>query len=213
MNKDEIHKRYQEIGFDLGWRFMMTPVALLTKASICLVGLNPGGNKYVEGAWDFAKGNAYHIEKWRDEERSYSQLQIQIHRMEQILEIGENDYLAAQFVPFRSPNWKSLRQKMKLALAFGRELWAWTLEQSPARLFLCLGNDAAMELAKLLKCQDTEETYPVNWEPLTIGRRIAPDGRVVIRIPHLSRFQIFGRSEGASAIAEKSLREATRLCL
>jgi len=210
VNKDEIDKRYQEIGFDLGWRFMMTPAALLTKADICLVGLNPGGDIYVEGAWDFADGNAYHVERWRDEGESYSPLQLQIHRLEQILGIEENDYLAAQFVPFRSPNWKSLRQKRKLALAFGRELWSWTLQQSPAKLFLCLGNDVAIEMTKLLNCRDEEETYPVNWEPLTIGRRIAPDGRVVIRIPHLSRFQIFGRSEGASAIAEKSLREATR---
>jgi hypothetical protein len=95
-------------------------------------------------------------------------------------------------------------------LDFGRRLWAWVLSVSPATLFLCLGEKAAKGIAGLIG-GEFERCYPAGWGAVTIGRYVGADGRVAVRLPHLSRYRLFGRPDGLSATAAASLRTACRL--
>ncbi|UPG72841.1 hypothetical protein MVG78_01175 [Roseomonas gilardii subsp. gilardii] len=210
MTPDDIDAEYKRLGYRLGWSFMATPAARMNDAEVCLVGLNPGGSHEGLGLWSSEAGNAYHEEKWRGSEGTefYSPLQNQIHAMEQLLGLSPDGYLAAQFIPFRSADWQRLQNRAE-AIAFGQKLWLWVLQQSPARLFLCLGMEAARGLARVTQA-GAEETYPAGWGKVTIGRSVSADGRVVVRLPHLSRYGIFGRPSGLSTTATASLRLACR---
>lgn len=210
MTPNDIDAEYERLGYRLGWSFMTTPEARLNDAKVCLVGLNPGGSHAGCGLWSSEAGNAYHGEKWRGPKGAefYSPLQNQIHAMEQVLELTPDVYLAAQFIPFRSADWQRLQNRAE-AITFGRKLWRWVLQQSPARLFLCLGTEAARGIAHVVQA-GAEETYSAGWGKVTIGRAVSTEGHVVVRLPHLSRYGIFGRPGGLSTTAEASLRLACR---
>jgi hypothetical protein len=213
MNEADIAAEYGRLGYRLGWTFMMAPEARLRDAPVCLVGLNPGGSEPGEALWSCEDGNAYYRERWRG--TSCSTLQIQVQRMMEALHIDEDGFLAAQFVPFRSPNLRSLDRAAE-AFAFGRSLWTWVLDTSPARLFLCLGADAARHVAEVAGARPWPgPPLLTGWGKTTIGcyetAASGPNRRVVVRLPHLSSYAIFGRQGGLSDQAEHSLRDACRL--
>lgn len=204
---------------------MYSPEARLRDAPVCLVGLNPGGGRD-EPNPDEAFGrnwcceqNAYYHDDW-GRKPGKAPLQLQVQMMMELLKVPESGLLAAQFVPFRSPDIASLDRRGD-AFDFARKLWTWVLQPEicRARLFLCLGNEAAAEISRLLGASPRRGAHllPTNWGRTTIGcHETATDGidrRVVVRLPHLSRYRIFGRSGGASARAEASLRRACEGCL
>lgn len=207
MTYDDIQSEYEKLGFQRGWTFMMTKKDRLLDASVCLVGLNPGGTHDGEAIWSCEEGNAYHTEKWGKGGKNYSALQRQVHELEKVLDLNPNVYFAAQFVPFRSPDWRGLAEAAE-ATAFSQKLWSWVLSQSPATRFICLGKVAALRIAGLIDGAVKETHYKTGWGSVTIGQFVGDDGRVVIRLPHLSRYGLFGRTSGQSAIANESLKKA-----
>ena len=123
MNASDIAEEYKKLGYGLGWTCVMTPAERLRDARVCRVGLNPGGGQAVRELWSCDHGNAYHIEDdWGAPGPSgFVPLQVQVQAMARLLGFGTDDYLAAQFIPFRSPNHQSLEQAHKAA-AFGPKL-------------------------------------------------------------------------------------------
>jgi hypothetical protein len=212
MTREDVAAAYRGLGYSLGWTFLMVPEARLRDAPVCLVGLNPGGHGGDE-LWSCENGNAYYKETWRGDR--HSTLQLQVQEMMRLLGVAEDGFMAAQFIPFRSPNLRSLPRSPE-AFAFGRALWKWVIDVSPARLFLCLGADAAAHVAGVAFARPRPgPPLPTGWGKTTIGcyetATSGVDRRVVVRLPHLSSYAIFGRQGGASAQAECSLRDACRL--
>lgn len=123
--------------------------------------------------------------------------------------VEPSDSLCAQFVPFRSRSWAELERKDE-ALAFASQLWTWILAVSPARLFVTMGKEPALHLARLLGARSTAH-LPTGWGQQTIDVHQNSLGRRVVAMPHPSRYGLFGRSQDASAIAEASFRLATDL--
>ena len=121
MNSDETQAEYVRLGYQSGWTFMMTREARLYDATVCLVGLNPGGRHLGPGIWSCEDGNTYHIQNWatRNGEAVHSPLQQQVHHLEQLLGLERDGYLAAQFIPFRSADWHRLNN----------EAQAWTSDE------------------------------------------------------------------------------------
>ena len=113
---------------------------------------------------------------------------------------------AAQLVPFRSKSWAKLYDH-EAALTKSLELWRWVLEQSPARLYLTLGKRPGREIAKLLGAKE-EERHEVGWGRQFIEEFVAPDGRTVLAIPHLSRFRLFttGRPQAGEVLRQVAAR-------
>ena len=213
MDASDVQAEYDRLGYDLGWTFMMTPAARLHDAKVCLVGLNPGGGDPGDHLWSVEDGNAYFHERWGKDGRSYSALQLQVHELARLCGVGEDEMLAAQFVPFRSRSLRSLAQQ-RSAFEFGRKLWAWVMATAPATVFLCLGNDAAAHLRQVAgaKPRADASSLPTGWGRTTIDSwettRSGPERRLIVRLPHLSSYRIFGRPDGKSDLAARSLLKA-----
>ena len=211
MDAATISAEYRRLGYDQGWSFALTPVANMAKAKVILVGLNPGGgdsDEYGE-LWEFPHGNAYFDDRWIPGSTELMPLQRQVAALFDLLALAKDDVFAAQFVPFRSRGWKDLKNPEQ-ALAFGVTLWGWVKSKSPAKLFLCLGAQAAVNIAGVLKATPDGPRLQSGWGRITIGRYVSPSGQVVVELPHLSRYLLFSMGAEPLAVAKKSILEACR---
>lgn len=206
MNKGAIQAKYDELGYEFSWFFMMTEEARLYDAQVALVGLNPGGGHWDPPVWAPEAGNKY----LDAEPKDLSRVHRQVRALHSVMEWSRKEVFSAQFIPFRSPSFKVLREREK-ALEFSRELWRWVLSVSPAKKFLCMGSLAAWEVAGLISAIRDPHEYPTGWGSMKFRRFVSPDGRVVVEWPHPSRYALFGRAEGRSTIAEASIRAALTL--
>jgi hypothetical protein len=208
VNAELIQAEHDRLGYVAGWRFMTAPTATLASSPVALVGLNPGGNRPDEWpSWSQESGSSYVVEAW-DPPRPVGSavLQRQVQLMLGLLGAEPNRTFSAQFVPFRSKSWDKLPRQEE-ALEFSRTLWRWLLPQMAARVLVCLGDGVARELAKLTDAKRVQR-HPAGWANVTIDRFEAADGRVIVKVPHLSRYALFGRKDGQSAAAERALRAA-----
>lgn len=199
MTKAEIQAEYErriaQLGHcDWGWSFMFTPEEFVKTARVVLVGLNPGGKKLgSENEWDYrhddGRINAYVDEQWEDYDPGQHPLQIQVTRLFEALAVQPSEVFAANFVPFRSPSWADLPDR-KGALAFMRPHWAELLASSPAQVFCSLGKIAGREIARILDARYCD-SHLIGHGRQFIDVYRDTRGRVVLSIPHLSRFKLF----------------------
>ena len=192
-----------------GWSFMYTPESALARAKVVLIGLNPGGSQNdPPPAWEHAGVNAYVDQPWGSD-GGLNPLQQQVGLLLQTIGVKPDEVFAANLVPFRSPSWSVLPDK-EGALTFGRTIWRDLLARTPARLFVSLGKRSGQEVAALLDA-DYSHAQTVEWGLQSIDEYVAPDGRTVLALPHLSRFRIFGGNRTAAAatvgeVAQRVLR-------
>lgn len=213
MNAEQIEAEYQRRiaahpSARWGWSFMYTPEATLDRARMVLIGLNPGGSQLdPPNEWDYSAGeNAYVDESWRDLPAGEHHLQQQVRALFDAAGVPGRDVFAANLVPFRSPSWDRLPDRDG-ALVFGRALWSELLARTPARLFVSLGKRAGVEIASLIGAP-LRDPVSAGWGAQTIDRYEADDGRLVLALPHLSRFKLFGG--GRTAAADEVRRAASR---
>lgn len=196
MNKIEftpqiIEAEHNRLGYQLGWRFLVCPAKRLNDAEVAIITLNPGGNRRVDTEWSQEEGNAYKIESWGGQASGTDKLQVQIQRMCKLLKVELDKTLSATFTPFRSPSWKDLGNKDQ-AIAFSANLWRWAIAQSNLKIFVCVGKDVTVkQIANIIGATRLEDA-PSGWGDYKIERYKTQDGKVIIGLPHLSRFTLFG---------------------
>lgn len=205
MTRDEIEAEHDRLGYEIGWRFIMCPEATLMRAKLVVVGLNPGGRVRHGSDWSREDGNAYWDESWGGKPAGTDALQRQVQRLAAFVGVAPDDVASAQFVPFRSNSWSDLGRRQD-AVEFARGLWKWVVDRSPATTYACLGKTVTgPEIAGLLDASHVAN-IPAGWGSQTIDRYESKDGRAVVALPHLGRFQLFGR-----AASENGLKAAFRL--
>jgi len=64
-----------------------------------------------------------------------------------------------------------------------------------------MGREVERDLVGILKAHSPRH-FPVAWGKVNRQCWILPDGRVLVRIPHLSRFPLFSRAESRQALME-----------
>jgi hypothetical protein len=192
---------------------MATPARTLApQTELAVVGLNPGGSTWAPPIFSVEEGNAYRIERW-DGSRD---IQVQMLRMYEELarrwprpttaNALMDTSLAAHFCPFRSPDWNSLASRRE-SIEFSEALWRDVMKIVRPRAMICLGQ-AGPRLAAVLESSGARQTGPqekalVGWGAYTYGMTEyeSPHGKtLIVQIPHLSRFRIFGRPESRQAI-------------
>lgn len=188
-----------------GWSFMYVPQATMVTAKVVLVGLNPGGRELnpPRNEWQYEEGvNAYVDEAWAGLEPGQHPLQQQIALLFEAAGVDASEVFAANFVPFRSPSWRELDDAAE-ALEFSRGLWQHITSISPARLFLALGKEAGRQIATVIGAT-YKGSHPVGWGTQVIDKFRNDQGQVVLSLPHLSRFKIFGsgRVQAAEVVAQ-----------
>jgi len=208
---ERIDEAYRELGHELGWRFLTSPQSTFPPSSgILLLTLNPGGPRPRpdHDGPSVEAGSAYLVETW---EPPYlagrAPLQIQVQRLFHALASewpahGNgpallNRSLGGYFVPFRSSSLASLRRKAA-SLDFAESLWSRILEAFSPSLVITIDHETTTRLRSVLERCDKplkdERKYPTGWGNVSAGVA-APEtrGPAVLRLPHLSRYRLFGR--------------------
>lgn len=198
MDRNTIEHEYRRLGYRLGWRFMTAPTRNLERAAVAIITLNPGGTAPHGPDWSAETGSAYVAESWDGRPTGADPLQRQVQRLCAVLGTTPDDVFSAHFVPFRSPDWASLPRRPD-AVAFARRLWAWAGARTAARTVVCVGKTVVgSEIATVFGAR-LERTVAAGWGEQSIDRYVAADGRIVLGLPHLGRFKLFGRSESEAA--------------
>jgi hypothetical protein len=210
-----IEQAYASLGHELGWRFLYGPARTLAPgARLVFVGLNPGGGRYHPPMPSVEEGNAYRVERWGGRARvNPLQLQIGLLYGELARKLGESsptqlmdETLAVNFCPFRSRSWETLASPVQ-SIAFSRAQWRSLLDVARPAAIVCLGDLAARHVGAVLGEQGSAaraaRKLPVGWGNVTcaLTHYDAADTRtLLVRLPHLSRFGIFGRPASAAAV-------------
>ena len=177
---------------------------------LLVMGLNPAGAKdYPEhrGRFRFETMNGY-FHKWDGPD--WSPLQQQVHTLFSEIQrrVGDDGVLAefarvrvvtGSLVPFRSPGEDSLHRCAE-SLAFGRELWGEVFAHWMPQAAVTFGETPFDELSKLLGRETNEVKFPSGWGRTTLTLREFANGTRLLGLPHLSRYRIFGRAQGATGI-------------
>lgn len=211
-----ITSAYKELGHDQGWSFLYTPGSTLVGSKFLFMGLNPGGKNDREAAeLTTEAGNAYNpeIEDWSSDGKG-NHLQRQIVSLYKILSdrIGF-DYrklmdttLAANFCPFRSKSWEELTNQEQ-TISFCNKLWSELFGNTQITTILCMSSLVHQYMSSIIVEKGGQlvrtETDEIGWGKVTYQvTHFKINGRdiLIIRLPHLSRYKIFGRKESCAQI-------------
>jgi len=227
----KIQGAYDELGHDLGWRFLTSPAATLDpKTEIALITLNPGGDRdRPDHARESSEaGSAYIIERWKGgKPAGGANLQTQIRKLFELIararglsQTGDEllgKTLSAQFVPFRSPSLRTLKRRSE-SFAFAEDLWSALFEHISPKLVLTIDTQSLKGLLPILEAKwgasDAHERLPTGWGEVgaELVRWETPDGgRAVVRLPHLSTFKLFSR-EACKPFVSRIIEDAVHAC-
>lgn len=222
----------RSLGHTLGWRFVTCPAALLARETpIGLITLNPGGNRDDSDKHDpvsTESGSSYWVESWNGQPAGTAVLQRQVQSLIGGIarHLGSNldartfadtQVLSAHFIPFRSPTLEDLGKRDE-SMAFARRLWSDILQDWHPRLIVTLSRDTFDELASIVEARQGQpptehRRFATGWgsyqaQAMRFGRRDSRPPVTLARLPHLSRFALFGRPASAAPM-EDFLRYAT----
>ena len=194
----EIEAAYARLGHRLGWRFLATPRRTLGGAAeVAFLTLNPGGTaddrRHPRASCE--AGSAYLYEAWGGTHRAPRPCSGEVRAMFAWLGRDPDTTLSAYFIPFRSPTYTQLAAPEQSS-RFAVFLWRTIFREVRPELIVCLGADVEQGLREVFEAEGelplARAPYPVGWEPqkawVTWYRE-----RVLLRVPHLSRFGIFER--------------------
>ena len=196
----EIEIEYRRLGYSIGWRFANCPWSYAKSAKLLLVSLNPGGHVADGPHWPQELGSAYRIERSKGLQPGEETLQKQVLALFDYLSLRDDEVFSAYYVPLRSPSWDKLKRRDE-ALDCSRSLWHWLMPQVGFDRIVTIGHLAGARLAGLLGAT-ADATIKAGWGMASAKRYRLPDGRPIIALPHLSRYQLFGRPEGRAALDE-----------
>jgi hypothetical protein len=200
--ESKIVRAYQASGNAMGWRFLSSPAQTLMGARVAFIGLNPGGSEHDDnhGEFSMAPGkSAYRDESWAGCNPGENKLQKQVLALFDRLNEKPEDVLSGNLVPFRSPNWASLKGSQK-ALEFGEELWREVLRKARPSFVVTMGGEARDSVCRLLQIRNVKKTM-VGWGNISASKGKFSGGTFV-GLPHLSRFGILNRPESSPYLDE-----------
>jgi hypothetical protein len=217
----EVEEEYGKSENNLGWRFLtVSKKSLLKNSGTFLITLNPGGTKEdpKHGKGSCENGCAYLTEIWKKDccpGQSILQRQIQslFQRIANNSKYGRGNYtelmensVCGYFIPFRSPDLKSLKEKNE-TLDLGKRIWKKVFINSNVQLVICIDTITFLKVREILaelNCLEIRSSdYDVRWGTYksTVVKYIRNNQVLtLVRFPHLSRFTIFGREASASYI-------------
>jgi hypothetical protein len=131
----------------------------------------------------------------------FTQLKAKLGDKRSLAEFMDSEVMSAYFIPFRSPSIAALpfrKESLKFAISLWEEIYASWLP----RLILTIDNESFQEILGILSAGPNVRTidtrrFPTGWgdyqaEAIRLSG-LHDDGPLTIaRLPHLSRFQLFG---------------------
>lgn len=209
-----IRREYEALGHDLGWRFLcVSKQVLALNPKIVFLTLNPGGRivPLDHPAESCETGASYVVEQWGASRPGAHKLQRQVQELFAAIQrqvsptdrsgVSIDESLVGYFVPFRSPRFADLHRP-KESLAFAGNLWDSLLSPLTPRLLLAIDPKTFSHMDKICRTRGgkliSSESLPTGWGNVSadvIEYRFDDHSAMVVRLPHLSTFQLFSRRE------------------
>jgi len=210
--QQEIKDKYDELGYSQGWRFLNCPEKnLVSNNGIIIITLNPGVGNGIDykmhSEFSSEAGCSFYYEDWQ------SPVQDQFKKFLKLLflEIQPNicyrsfinSVLIGYFIPFRSRKFKDLSPNKKKSIDFGIKIWRKIIEanKDSVRLVVCIDNTTLRALKEIFSELNIKEEKEI--DPLSTGwgkyqanifhYSYGNKNITLLKLPHLSRFRIFGR--------------------
>jgi hypothetical protein len=193
----EIQAEHERLGHKLGWRLFTCPFQNIETASVALITINPGGSEFEEPRWSVEDGSAYELESWKNRPPGQENLQRQVRRMFEIMNIPPAKVLSGYLVPFRSQRWQALPHK-STSIHFGIKIWREVFKKTNVRTVIAFGKDIAPQMVSLLNATSLTE-YPTGWGEQKISMYRFGQGGSLVVLPHLSTFKLFSDQKYESA--------------
>lgn len=210
-----IGQQYTNLGHSIGWRFLCVSKDVLAgDPKIVFLTLNPGGKSIPADhpTESCEGGSAYLVDQWGTSKPGAHKLQRQVQQLfatiERLASEGESavrieSSLVGYFVPFRSARFADLHRP-KESLTFSHDLWASILRPLSPRLMLAIDPMTFGSMNRLCVAQGGRpvptETLKTGWGNATSDvneYKFTGHSCMVVRLPHLSTFQLFSRPECA----------------
>lgn len=196
-------------GYSSSWSFLYTgPETFRPNQKLIFVGLNPGGgagydyHPQLSGA---ENTNAYlDATDWIGN-GTKSPLQIQVTSLfEDIaVKLGQKhedlmrQSMAANYIPFRSQDWEKIEGKKEDALKFSQEMWHKIIDYTNPSIIVVMSELAHQGFLNIFKKPEVT-LLDTNWGRIKYSVTEfdwEKKKRLLVRLPHLSRYRIFGREK------------------
>lgn len=182
-------------GYSDGFKLLYCPWRLLDTAETLFLSPNPGNDpsgEFMRIASD-ERGNSYLVKR----EARHSPIAEQYLKLCHFIGEDPEEVLTGTLMPFRTPDWKPLRDAPNIAVA--RPFWTQVLATGRIKRIFCIGRiveDAVVDLtgARL------RQQVPAKWGTLQIREYETPGGVQVYGLLHLSTYKMFSRPECLSAL-------------
>ena len=193
VTSERIEAAYQQLGYEIGWRFMTSPIGSFDNPKILLVSLNPSGRVEHGPRWSQERGSAYLVERWDGQAAGKDILQVQIQGLVKHLGADFSEVASAHFVPFRSQRWNDLANKTQ-AVEFARGLWADFVQGMKPEYVICLGTKVGEFIPDLFGTNSLRK-LPTGWGNISMETGKTAHGGKIAILPHLGTFKLFSRPE------------------
>ncbi|MCB0162864.1 MAG: hypothetical protein KDI79_01470 [Anaerolineae bacterium] len=220
-----IEAAYEDLGFELGWRFLYGSASTLGPSTkLMFVGNNPGGDTYEAPTVSIEEGNAYRNEWW-SAGRLGQEVRLLFNRIAEHLEPQiEGDALmdatlVANFCPFRSKNWNKFpKEKKKQALEFSHNLWFDISQHLKPAVLICMGNLSFYHFREVFFKRGFQINSSVrkatgwgNYEYTLESLSLGSNELMILRLPHLAQFRIISSNKCQAQSDEMIKTVANRL--
>ena len=196
---DRLRQAEAAHGFDQGYKLLYCPWETLQGSDLTFLSLNPGRppNDAELRVLSDERGNSYEVER----AVTQSPITDQFLRMCGFLRIEPSRVLTGVVAPFRSAGWDGMSRAQKAAaLDLGRAFWSEALAAPGRQGPIVVCSDQAARLVVDILGAQHEASFPAGWGNIRVHRFRGRDGQVVVHLPHLSRFRLFGRAPSEAAL-------------
>jgi hypothetical protein len=205
----DIRRSEKRLGHKLGWVFLHTPARTLSRNTrLFLIALNPQHKRHCRPQESEKEGNAYRVRLWRGDRKSALQNQVcTLYKM--LAEKLRCDWeslmdksLAGNLCPYASPSWAALPEK-KNSIDFSVDLWSRIFRVCAPSVVICLGKITYDHVKAIVvgggyhEGRPHAKPYKTGWGKITYTLTEMKKGTrrlLIVQLPHLSRYQIFGRA-------------------
>lgn len=196
----ELEEAEDGLGFSDGYQFVYGPWDTLEKADIAFLSLNPGKPSpyHMNSIREISneRGNTYEEER----HTTISRINEQFLQLARLLGRNPAEILTGVVVPFRSAKWDVLKPNQKLgSLAVGRRFWKAPLSRPDLRLVIVCSREAKRLVVDLTAATPDSEAR-AGWGNIRLRRYRSRLGKVIVQLPHLSRFTLLGREPSESKV-------------
>jgi hypothetical protein len=185
------------LGLDGGYRFLYGPAASVCGSSVAFVSQNPGALRPKEAvrAVTEERFNALGAEP-----AGRSAIRAQYARFAAAIGVPPDEILTGVALPFRaSEKAEQARARGPEAVALGKAFWQPILANADITLIVAVSSRAADLVVEATGAR-LEEEFPAGWGKAKIRRYRTADGRLVVALPQLSRYRLFGHPGSEEAL-------------